>query len=325
MSLLQRACGQSGTLQRQLVACSASAVHGASPPRRQRAASGPPTAAPRPLHALRARPSPRRARACGPARALRPGIDNAELLMGDSIALVAFSLWKQISSIALAPDFPGWLAPLRFNPDRWFEFASLTATLVAAWALAAALTGGLSYRASRSVPDALRAASWAWLVSMPIAAAQLTLVVAAESRALVGTEGFAAALPLAAQGPGEPVATAAGVLGVMSVWRCLYAVWLDPWSSAAARAASDAAALREALAAAAALAALGGAALQVAHAAAGGRRRVTGPRPGPLPRGLRRRRSRRFKQVVLMAAVPVCVEMHPKRDAAALDFDASWF
>jgi hypothetical protein len=43
---------------------------------------------------------------------------------------------------------------------------------------------------------------------MPVAAAQLVLLTAAESRALVGTEDFATALPLAARGPGEPVATA---------------------------------------------------------------------------------------------------------------------
>ena len=167
----------------------------------------------------------------------------------------------------LSPSFPGWLAPLTFNPARWLEFASLAATLCGAWALAAALTGGLTYGASRGVPAALRAASRAWLVSMPVAAAQLVLVTAAESGALVGTEGFAAALPLAAAGPGEPVATAAGLLGVMCAWRAAYAVWLDPFAAGASRRwAAEAAALREALAAAAALAALGGAALQVAGA-----------------------------------------------------------
>jgi hypothetical protein len=52
-----------------------------------------------------------------------------------------------------------------------------------------------------------------WLVTMPVAAAQLVLLTAAEDVALVGDEGFAAALPLAASGPGEPFVTAAGVLG----------------------------------------------------------------------------------------------------------------
>lgn len=90
-------------------------------------------------------------------------------------------------------------APLRFNPERWLEFVSFTATVAGAWVLAAALTGGLSYSAARSLPAALRAASWAWLVSMPVAGAQLVLVTALESRALVGTEDFASALPLVAQ------------------------------------------------------------------------------------------------------------------------------
>ncbi|GBF90849.1 hypothetical protein Rsub_03703 [Raphidocelis subcapitata] len=205
-----------------------------------------------------------------PPRVLgRPEIENPELLIGDVVAVVSFSLYKEISSIVLSPDFPGWFAPLSLSPGRFWEFLSFAATTSAAWALAAALTGGLTYRASRNVPDALRAACWAWLVSMPVAAAQLVLLTAAESGALVGTEGFAAALPLAARGAGEPVATAAGLLGVMCCWRALYAVWLDPWSAARQQIAAEAQALREALAAAAALAALGGAALQVARAVGG--------------------------------------------------------
>ena len=52
-----------------------------------------------------------------------------------------------------------------------------------------------------------------WFISMPVAAAQLVLLTAAEDFTLVGDEGFASALPLAASGPGEPFVTAAGVLG----------------------------------------------------------------------------------------------------------------
>ncbi len=107
--------------------------------------------------------------------------------------------YKQIASIVMSPTFPGWLAPLSFNPDRWLEFVSLTCTLTAAWVLAAALTGGLNYSATRSLPAALAATSWAWLVAMPVAAAQLVLETAWESKALVGSEGFSDALPLAAQ------------------------------------------------------------------------------------------------------------------------------
>lgn len=62
---------------------------------------------------------------------------------------------------------------------------------------------------------------------MPVAAAQLVLLTASEDGTLVGTEGFASALPLAASGPGEPFVTAAGLLGLMVVWRSFYATFLD--------------------------------------------------------------------------------------------------
>lgn len=61
-----------------------------------------------------------------------------------------------------------------------------------------------------------------WLISMPVAAAQLVLLTAAEDAALVGDEGWASRLPLAATGPGEPFVTAAGVLGA---WLTCGAGW----------------------------------------------------------------------------------------------------
>jgi hypothetical protein len=42
-------------------------------------------------------------------------------------------------------------------------------------------------------------------------------------RSLVGDEGFGSRLPLAASGVGEPLGTAAGVLGLMTAWRAVYA------------------------------------------------------------------------------------------------------
>jgi hypothetical protein len=65
---------------------------------------------------------------------------------------------------------------------------------------------------------------------MPLAAAQLVLVTAAESQALVGAEGWGEVLPLAASGPGEPLGTAAALLGVMSMWRAFYVVYIYSWS-----------------------------------------------------------------------------------------------
>lgn len=109
------------------------------------------------------------------------------------------------------------------------EFASFACTLCASWFVAALLTGGYAASASRNLPTALVRTSLAWLVAMPVAASQLVLTAAAESRALVATDGFASVLPLAASGPGEPLVSAAGVLGVMAVWRCFYVTYLDAW------------------------------------------------------------------------------------------------
>jgi hypothetical protein len=112
---------------------------------------------------------------------------------------------------------------------RFVEFASFASTLCASWFVAALLTGGYAASASRNLPTALVRTSLAWLVAMPVAASQLVLTAAAESRALVATDGFASVLPLAASGPGEPLVSAAGVLGVMAVWRCFYVTYLDAW------------------------------------------------------------------------------------------------
>ena len=68
-----------------------------------------------------------------------------------------------------------------------------------------------------------------------ITAALLLPLSPAESQALVGDNGFADVLPLAAHGPGEPLGTAAALLGLMAMWRSFYAVYLDSWVWASAR------------------------------------------------------------------------------------------
>jgi hypothetical protein len=81
--------------------------------------------------------------------------------------------------MVLSPSFPGWFAPLSFNPLRFAEFANFAGMLVASWVVAATLTGGYSGAAvGAGVPGALRSVCKAWLVAMPICAAHLVLVTA---------------------------------------------------------------------------------------------------------------------------------------------------
>jgi hypothetical protein len=150
--------------------------------------------------------------------------------VADVVLLLVFALYKQLTAIILLPSFPGWLAPLEFNPTRFLEFASFAATLLGTWLGAGLLVGAYRTDATADLSTALARTSLVWLVSMPVIAAQLVLLTASEDGALVGAEGFASALPLAASGPGEPFVSAVGVLGLMAVWRAFYASYLDVWN-----------------------------------------------------------------------------------------------
>lgn len=98
------------------------------------------------------------------------------------------------------------------------------------WVSCSALVGGYDAGSTRNVSTALRITSQTWLAAMPVSAAQLVLVTAIQTGSLVGDDGFASSLPLPASGVGEPFGTAAGVLGLMCMWRAYYAVYLDWWS-----------------------------------------------------------------------------------------------
>lgn len=39
----------------------------------------------------------------------------------------------QITALIFLPSFPGWLAPLAFNPVRFLEFFSFAVTLIGTW------------------------------------------------------------------------------------------------------------------------------------------------------------------------------------------------
>jgi len=75
------------------------------------------------------------------------------------------------------------------------------------------------------MPAALRRVCRTWLVSAPIMATQLALIAAMHP----GDAYAAHHLPLAASGAGEPFVSAAGILGVMAIWRTFYAGFMD-WS-----------------------------------------------------------------------------------------------
>ncbi|GMH44884.1 hypothetical protein BSKO_12841 [Bryopsis sp. KO-2023] len=156
-----------------------------------------------------------------------PAFENREVLVGDCVSLVCFCCYKQIAAIVMMSDFPGWTAPLGFNPLRFLEFTSFTATIVGTWVATSWACGNYKMTSTVDLRTALARTSLCWLVAMPVAAAQLVLVTAAEDHVLVGTEGFGSLLPLAASGPGEPLVSAAGVLGTMLIWRCFYVVYLD--------------------------------------------------------------------------------------------------
>lgn len=188
------------------------------------------TAVPRPGR-RRAR---RWARGCLAVVAVSGRDQNREVLVGDCLCLVCFAIYKQIMALTLLPTFPGWLAPLAFNPTRFLELLSFAMTLVGTWVGCGWLVGGFSYDATADLQTAVARVCRMWLAAMPVAAAQLVLLTAAEDGSLVGTEGvlhpWASVLPLAASGPGEPFVTAGGVLGLLSIWRAFYCSFLDFYS-----------------------------------------------------------------------------------------------
>ena len=107
-------------------------------------------------------------------------LDNRELLVGDCLSLVSFCLYKQvnntaqcraplscsthtrkssqmsmyaqITAIILTPSFPGWLAPMHFNPTRFEEFLSFAITVCGTWVGASWLVGGYKANATSGDP-----------------------------------------------------------------------------------------------------------------------------------------------------------------------------
>lgn len=130
----------------------------------------------------------------------------------------------------LLPDFPGLLAPMAFNPVRMAEFVAFTASVIGTWLGTAYVMGAYNRDSTGDIQTAATRVVITWAVAMPVAAAQLVLTTAAADGALVGAAGWAARLPLVATAAGEPLTSAAGVLGVMAIWRCFYTSYMDIWN-----------------------------------------------------------------------------------------------
>lgn len=83
-----------------------------------------------------------------------------ELVIGDSLACVAFCLYKQIMAIAMSPTFAGWQAPLSFNLLRFEELVGFTLTIAGTWVATSTLNGDYQAHAAgacRSLQCNLRA------------------------------------------------------------------------------------------------------------------------------------------------------------------------
>ncbi|KAL3142272.1 hypothetical protein ABBQ38_002615 [Trebouxia sp. C0009 RCD-2024] len=95
-------------------------------------------------------------------------LDNRELLVGDCLSLVSFCLYKQITAIILTPSFPGWLAPMHFNPTRFEEFLSFAITVCGTWVGASWLVGGYKANATSGDPTFFADTPLCYLNTAPI-------------------------------------------------------------------------------------------------------------------------------------------------------------
>lgn len=149
-------------------------------------------------------------------------VENEELLLGDVLTLFTFCCYKQIQSIVFSPTFPGWTAPMRFNPDRFIEFFAFSFTCIGTLVAVSYVTGGYTVKTSQRVKSLIENGFISWFLSMPVDASWLVLVASRENNHFVMEDGWADHLPLAATGIGEPWVTAAQILGLICLWRSFY-------------------------------------------------------------------------------------------------------
>lgn len=90
----------------------------------------------------------RASRQIGSERWRVPALNSGrDVLTGDFLLLTSFCLYKQVAAIVLAPSFPGWLAPLTFDPTRFTELVGFIITVTGTWVACSMLNGDYEHPA----------------------------------------------------------------------------------------------------------------------------------------------------------------------------------
>ena len=127
-----------------------------------------------PLHAAPLHATPLRCRAA-PPRCQQ--LELPRLLIGECILIFAFAFARALGTILLAPDFPGWLAPVVMGATEQvrlsdtFGFASTGAVL---WAACGITLGSFTTAANVNVESAVRVTARTWLAAFVVAAVAAT-------------------------------------------------------------------------------------------------------------------------------------------------------
>ena len=140
-----------------------------------------------------------------------PGVDT-KLLAADTTLIFAYSFARTLCNVLLAPDFPGWLAPIQADPIRLSNTFNFASSWAIAWISAALLTGAFGTGINDMQRVGLRGAA----ITVSIAAA-IWFSAAFIQDALVGNEG--ALLIPALSCSLETGQAALGIAASLLVWR----------------------------------------------------------------------------------------------------------
>ena len=69
---------------------------------------------------------------------------DTKLLAADTTLIFAYSFARTLGTVLSDPAFPGWLAPIRSDPDRLANTFNFASSWAVAWIAAALLTGAFT-------------------------------------------------------------------------------------------------------------------------------------------------------------------------------------